>query len=50
MKKIMLILANGFKYSGEILSENEEYIILRDAREGEIKVFKKNIALLKEVQ
>jgi len=38
----------GFNYSGELVEENKEYIILVDIKEGKIQIPISNISFLKK--
>jgi len=48
MEKVKVITNTGYKYSGELVEENDKFIILIDVREGEISVPLCNISLIKK--
>jgi hypothetical protein len=47
-KRIKIITNSGFKYEGEFISEEGLFIILKDDRQGRIKVPIQNISFIKE--
>ena len=47
MEKIKIITNTGYKYSGELVEENEKFIVLVDIREGEISIPLVNISFVK---
>jgi len=49
-KRIKVITNSGYKYEGELISQDETFIELRDDRQGLIKVPLVNISLMKELE
>jgi hypothetical protein len=47
--KIKLKTNAGFQYSGEIVEENSNYIILMDWKEGQVHIPISNISFLKKI-
>ncbi len=47
--RIKIITNTGYKYSGELLEENDKFIILVDFKEGKISVPLANISMMKEL-
>ena len=45
MTKIMIILKNNWRYSGELINETNTHLILRDVKLGEITISKDTIAM-----
>lgn len=43
--RILVILKNGFRYQGELISENETHIVIDDIKIGEITILKDSIAV-----
>jgi hypothetical protein len=48
--KIKIKTNAGFNYSGELLEENLNYIILIDWKEGEVQIPISNISFLKKIK
>ena len=42
---IKVILNNGFYYKGEILNENENFLIIKDIRGKEVTIIKNSISI-----
>lgn len=48
-KRIKIITNSGFKYEGELISEDNNFIEMIDDRQGKIKIPLLNISFMKEV-
>lgn len=48
-KRIKVITNSGYKYEGELISQDNVFLELKDDRQGVIKVPLANISLMKEV-
>ena len=48
--RVQIILSNNFSYTGEILSEDDFFITLRDKFNSTLRLGKKDIQAIKEVQ
>jgi hypothetical protein len=48
-KRIKIITNSGFKYEGEIISQDNVFLEIKDDRQGTIKVPMANISFMKEV-
>ena len=48
-KRIKVITNSGYKYEGELISQDNTFIELIDDRQGKIKIPLVNISLMKEV-
>lgn len=48
--KIKLKTNAGFNYSGELIEDSKEYIILIDFKEGEVQIPKVNVSFIKKVE
>ena len=49
-KRIKIITNSGYKYEGELISQDNLFIELKDDRQGVIKVPLSNISLIKELE
>jgi len=49
MRKIKIITNTGYKYSGELIEKNENFIVLIDVKEGEISIPLINISMIKDI-
>ena len=49
-KKIRLILKNGFHYSGEIISEDDLFLILNDKFGKEVQIAKSSLEVLEVME
>lgn len=49
-KRIKVITNSGYKYEGDLISQDNVFIELDDSRQGIIKVPLANISLIKEVE
>jgi len=48
--KVMLVLKNGFRYSGKLLEETETQIIIADIKLGKTTIEKDSLAARSEVE
>ncbi len=48
-KRIKVITNSGFKYEGELVSQDAVFIEIIDSRQGKIKVPLANVSLIQEV-
>jgi len=50
MKKLILVLKNGYRFSGQLLQETETEIIIQDIKAGRTTIAKESISAKSEVE
>jgi small nuclear ribonucleoprotein (snRNP)-like protein len=48
-KRIKIITNSGFKYEGELISEDNIFLEIMDNKQGKIKIPLVNISIIKEI-